>query len=312
MPINAATIAGLFPGQGSQSVGMGADFLEHSEQARALFQEADVLLGYSLSELCLKGPLSELTLTQNAQPALLLAGYVSFLEADIPVCATAGHSLGEYTALVAAGVLKFSDAIQLVHKRGRYMQEAVPQGAGGMLAVLGPDEAELQAIIDSLAEGIVEIANLNCPGQIVVAGDSKGIAAYAAALKDKGMKAIPLNVSAPFHCRLMKPAADSLAKDLDATTFSKPRIPVFANVSAAAVTTGDEAKELLKQQVCASVRWTDAMRNLVAQQQTSCIIEFGPGAVLSKLMKRIDPSVERLEVFDRASLEKAKTALQAA
>ena len=208
----------------------------------------------------LNGPIESLTSTENAQPALLtssLAYYKHFLDKGNQVDACAGHSLGEYTALVAAGVINFEDAVMLVHKRGKYMQEAVPVGLGGMLAVMGLGEEEILDFCSKVTGsdgngGIVEIANLNCPGQTVVAGDKKGLAEFQDIAS--GSKIIPLNVSAPFHCSLMKPAADNLAKDLDAISFNEPKIPVVANVTAKAIASAEESKELLKQQVCSSVR----------------------------------------------------------
>jgi [acyl-carrier-protein] S-malonyltransferase len=285
-------LAGLFPGQGSQSVGMGAAFAEQSEQARELFERADKALGYSISELCFKGPIEELTLTQNAQPALLTLGYLAYSESDIKVNGLAGHSLGEYTALVAAESLSFEDAVQLVHKRGRYMQEAVPEGRGKMLAVIKSSVEDIKEAISEVTSGVVEVANYNSPGQTVVAGDVEGIDAFATAIAAKGGKVIPLQVSAPFHCSLMKPAAEQLSKDLQAITFATPKLPVYANVTAAKIESGEEACELLKQQVCSSVRWTESMQNMISELGIQAVVEFGPGGVLSKLMKRIDSSVK--------------------
>jgi [acyl-carrier-protein] S-malonyltransferase len=302
-------VAGLFPGQGSQSVGMGAEFLETSDLARALFEQADQALGFNLSELCAQGPLERLTLTENAQPAILVVSYLCFKASGIELACGAGHSLGEYTALVAAGCLDFSDAVALVHKRGRYMQEAVPQGQGKMVAVMGPGEQEIRAVIGALEEGIVEIANLNCPGQTVVAGEAKAIDIFAEKMSAAGGKIIALNVSAPFHCSLMKPAADKLAKDLDAITFCPPKFSVYSNVSATPIAGAEEAREGLKKQVCSSVRWTESMLKMTQQEQVTHTVEFGAGGVLTKLMKRINSGVARVEVSNPASLAKAKEAL---
>lgn len=299
-------IAGLFPGQGSQAVGMGQDFFEKSSVAKEIFASADKILGYPLSKLCFQGPIEELTLTQNAQPAILTVSYVAFLLAEIPVIAGAGHSLGEYSALVAAGALAFEDAVLLVHKRGRYMQEAVKPGDGKMVAVMGPTEPEIREVITAITSGVAEIANLNSPGQTVVAGDVLGIDTFAKLIAEKGGKVIPLNVSAPFHCRLMQPAAEKLAKDLDTTTFSALKFPVYANFSAQKITSGDDARALLKQQVCGSVRWTDSMLNMVREQSITDVVEFGAGGVLSKLMKRIDAAPARHEAGDIASVESLK------
>lgn len=289
-------IAGLFPGQGSQAVGMGASFYAHDQQSRELFEAANKALGFSLSELCFSGPVEKLTLTANAQPAILTVSYIAYRFAGIKLCAAAGHSLGEYSALVSAGAIGFSDALQLVHKRGRYMQEAVPAGAGKMVAVMGPTEDEISTVIESVNRGIAEIANLNCPGQTVVAGDNAGVNEFSEKMAAQGGKLIPLNVSAPFHCQLMKPAADKLIADLDAISFSDLAFPVYANVTAQAVTSGNQARELLKRQVCASVRWTDCMLNMLKDQQITDTVEFGAGGVLSKLLKRIDKSINRHEV----------------
>jgi [acyl-carrier-protein] S-malonyltransferase len=304
-----ARIAGLFPGQGSQTVGMGAEFLKTAEIARSLFEEADRVLGYRISDLCLSGPIERLTLTENAQPAILLVSCICYRVSGIELACAAGHSLGEYTALVAAGCLDFADALPLVHKRGRYMQEAVPPGQGKMVAVMGPTAEEIQAVIDKLEQGVVEIANLNSPGQTVVAGETGAVAAFCAAMSAVGGKIIPLNVSAPFHCRLMQPAAEKLSKDLDAIGFRDPRFPVYANFTAGPVTTGEQAKEALKKQVCGSVRWTQSMLAMVQEQQVTHTVEFGAGGVLSKLMKRIHSQTTRLEAADPASLEKTRQAL---
>lgn len=289
----------LFPGQGSQSAGMGKDFIDSSKE---LYEAADKALGFSISKLCFEGPEEDLTLTQNAQPAILLTSIVAFREAALNPKAAAGHSLGEYSALVAAGALGLEDALNLVHKRGRYMQEAVKPGAGKMLAVIGPSEEEIQAAIDKTETGIVEIANLNSPGQTVVAGDVSGVDGFSENIKAK--KLVPLKVSAPFHCQLMAPAAEKLAVDLDAIEIKAPAFPVYANVDGEAQTTPDKIRENLKKQVCGSVRWTDCVLNMVKETEAKKSIEFGSGKVLSNLMKRIDSSVERAEITDRESLEK--------
>lgn len=297
-------IAGLFPGQGSQIVGMGKSFFEDSALAKELFAEADSALGFSLSKLCFEGPIEELTLTKNAQPAILTCSYIAYSIAEIQICAAAGHSLGEYSALVAAKCLSFSDAVALVHKRGSYMQEAVRPGEGAMLAVMGPSPEEIQSIIDKVQDGLVEIANLNCPGQTVVAGDREGTGLFAKLMAEQGAKIIPLNVSAPFHCKLMKSAEEKLSKDLEKIEFKDPVFPVYANFSASAVRSGKEVKDLLKSQVCGSVRWTESMENLLRQEKIEQVVEFGAGGVLSKLMKRIDKDVARLEIESPESLAK--------
>lgn len=295
-------IAGLFPGQGSQQVGMGGEFFRSNDTAQQLFSVADRALGFPLSKLCLEGPIETLTLTQNAQPAILTVSYICFSLANIPLAAAAGHSLGEYSALVAAGSLEFADAVQLVHKRGRYMQEAVKPGAGKMVAVMGPSEDEILAAIKTANTGVAEIANLNSPGQIVVAGDAAGIDAFSAEIQKAGGKVIPLQVSAPFHCSLMKPAAEALAKDLDAINIRDPKFPVYANFTAKTATTASAIRQCLKDQVCGSVRWTASMENLIREQAITHTVEFGPGGVLTKLLKRINKEPERFEIHDSASL----------
>ena len=299
---NSSRIVGFFPGQGSQSVGMGKALFDAEPLAQELMLFADDVLGFSLSKLCFEGPIEELTLTKFTQPALLAVSYTAFRLCPAPLACAAGHSLGEYSALVAAQALSFGDALQLVHKRGCYMQEAVAVGSGKMAAIMGPSEAELQAMIAEVTAGVAEIANINSPGQIVVAGDSAGIDNLVEIVKQKGAKAIPLNVSAPFHCCLMEPAARSLAADLDAVVFNDPKFPVYANVTAHAIRSGAEARELLKRQVCATVRWSELVTNLVAEQQITQAIEFGPGGVLSKLLKRIDSSISATQVYDPATL----------
>ncbi len=303
------TVLGMFPGQGSQEVGMGRAFIESSDEAQALVALADKTLGFPLSKLILEGPLDQLTLTENAQPAILLVSTICFRLANVKLDAAAGHSLGEYSALVAAGCLSFEDAILAVHRRGRYMQEAVEPGAGKMVAVMGPEEADIRVALQSVERGVAEIANLNCPGQTVVAGDVAGIEAFSAAMAKQGAKIIPLNVSAPFHCSLMQPAADKLARDLDSITFNDPSFPIYSNVEAQPVNTGAEARELLKRQVCGSVRWTDSMQNAIEDLSVTNAVEFGAGGVLTKLLKRIDPSIKRHEVANPAGLATVKSVL---
>lgn len=292
-------ILALFPGQGSQQIGMGREFFDGNERSRELFAQADKVLGYSLSTICFDGPEDALILTENVQPAILTVSVICYQLAldlvghKLPVVATAGHSLGEYSALVAAGALDFKDAVQLVHKRGRYMQEAVPVGTGKMLAVLGKPEDELGALIESI-EGQLDIANINAPGQIVVAGEAKAIDALIEALA--GTRSIELQVSAPFHCRLMAPAAKRLATDLDALSISTPEFPIYANVTAQATTDPTQIRQNLKDQVCGRVRWVECVEH--AQQDTNfdLAVEFGTGAVLTGLLKRINRSIPRANV----------------
>lgn len=294
-------VVGMFPGQGSQTVGMGASLYESNEIARDLFERANKVLGFSLSEICFQGPLESLTLTAHAQPAILTVSYICYKLADIPLVAAAGHSLGEFSALLAAECMQFEDAVVLVHKRGTYMQEAVPAGEGSMAAIMGPDEASIAGLLSQVTSGVVEIANLNCPGQTVIAGESKAVAEASELLVTAGAKAIPLNVSAPFHCSLMQPAAERLAADLAAITMQNPKFPVYANVTATPVTTAEQARELLVKQVTGSVRWTDSIQTILKDIQPDLFVEFGAGDVLSKLLKRIDRAAVRESVTDLAS-----------
>ena len=300
-------IAALFPGQGSQIIGMGRAFYESIPEAKEIFQEADEALGYKLSDLCLNGPLETLTLTENAQPAILTVSYLSYKLSGCTPVAAAGHSLGEYTALVAAGAFTFYDAVKLVHKRGKYMQEAVAPGAGKMVAVVGPTEEEITEALNTVQSGVAEIANINCPGQIVVAGDVSGVDSFVASMK--GAKIIPLNVSAPFHCSLMHSARVSLRVDLQRAKVSDLTIPVYSNVTTNPIRIEVEARALLEQQVVSTVRWTESIENLIKDHQITHTVEFGPGGVLSKLQKRIDMSVSRLEVYSPETLESFREAL---
>jgi [acyl-carrier-protein] S-malonyltransferase len=285
---------------------MGKSFFETNEIAQEVFKTADKILGFKLSELCFAGPIEELTLTANAQPALLLTSYIAFKLSDVKPIAGAGHSLGEYSALVAAGSLKFEDAINLVYKRGRYMQEAVPAGTGKMIAVMGPEEAQLQElaqkVINSTDGAIVEIANLNTPGQTVLSGNNAGIDDFVKLAGENKIKVIPLNVSAPFHCSLMQPAATKLALDLDRTEFKNPEWTVYSNFTAQGVKSGAEARELLKKQVCGSVRWFESVRNMLQENNIEATVEFGAADILTKMQKRIDDSVEKYVVSDVESL----------
>lgn len=274
----------LFPGQGSQSVGM---------KGGALLEKADTVLGFSLSKMMRDGPEEELTKTAIAQPAILTASvsaYRDWIEkgGEKPVVA-AGHSLGEYSALVAAGAVTFEDAVKVVHLRGRFMQEAVPVGEGGMIAVLGKTEDELEELL----KGDAEIANVNAPGQIVVSGSSKGLARFSERAKERRVKIIPLSVSAPFHSSLMKPAQDKLAKVLAELDIDEPEFPVISNVTARATNSPEEIRALLIQQVCGRVRWTESVEEAVEEYKIEKTIEFGNGAVLSGLMKKINQEIPR-------------------
>lgn len=274
----------LFPGQGSQAVGMGRSLYERSEEARRLFQTADEILGFPLSRLCFEGPEEELRLTVNTQPALLIVSLAAFrLLGRLPAFA-AGHSLGEYSALVAAGSLAFEDAVVLVRRRGSYMQEAVPAGVGAMAAVLGMPYQELAGHLARVASGQVQVANWNSPDQIVISGHKTAVEEALALAKPP--KAVMLQVSGPFHSPLMKPAADRLAADLDAAAFRDPAFPILNNADAKPVLTGAEARDGLKRQVCGPVLWAKAMETL-REEGIDVFVELGPGKVLSGLMKRI-------------------------
>jgi [acyl-carrier-protein] S-malonyltransferase len=305
-------IAFVFPGQGAQKVGMGRSLAGSFAICRDTFAEADAALGEPLSALCFDGPDDRLMLTENTQPAILaMSTAVARLAVSrgIRPRFAAGHSLGEYSAHVAAGTLSFADALRTVKRRGRYMQEAVPVGEGAMAAILGLDAAGVARACAEAADGqVVTPANLNAPGQIVIAGHAQAVARAGERAKALGAKrAIPLAVSAPFHCALMKPAEDRLAPELRALVSHDPSIPVVANVDASPKTTAADAIEALVRQVSAPVRWEDAVRRLIADGATT-FIELGPGSVLAGLIKKIDRSVTVFSVEDEAGL----TALEAA
>ncbi|MBI5086829.1 MAG: ACP S-malonyltransferase [Acidobacteria bacterium] len=303
----------LFPGQGSQAAGMGKALAGAFPAARSVFEQADDALGFSISALCFEGPDDRLRLTENTQPALLAVSIAAFRvlsELGYRPAFVAGHSLGEYSALVAAGSLDFSDALRLVRNRGRYMQQAVPPGAGAMAAILMPPLDKLDSILAEAAQGeIVSAANFNSPGQLVIAGHAGAVARASEALKAAGAKrAVPLPVSAPFHCALMTPAQQQLKADLDATTFRDLSVPLINNVHAARVTAGADARQGLYLQVPGAVRWTDSMRAL-AGAGVSRAVEVGAGAVLCGLMKQIDPNVRTAKFGDPADLEKLRELL---
>jgi [acyl-carrier-protein] S-malonyltransferase len=286
-------IAFLFPGQGSQKVGMGVALAEAYPEARAVFAEADAALGFSLSKLCFEGPAEELTLTANAQPAIL-ATSIAALRALGPgpkPGVVAGHSLGEYSALVAAGALRLADAVRVVNLRGKFMQEAVAPGEGAMAAIVNLDRAGVEGACAEAARelgAVVSPANHNGGGQIVIAGAKAAVDRAAALCKERGGKAIPLKVSAPFHCALMKPAADRLAAELARIELMPPAVPVVTNVEAAPCTDPARLKALLIEQVTAPVRWEESVQRMVAMGATRAI-ELGVGNVLAGLVKRIAP-----------------------
>jgi [acyl-carrier-protein] S-malonyltransferase len=303
--VSLAHVAFVFPGQGSQAVGMGQDLCDGYAVARELFAEADDALGFPLSRLVREGPEAELRRTAVTQPAILLVSIAAFRALGLTPGRVAGHSLGEYSALVAAGALTFRDAIALVHKRGRYMQEAVPEGHGVMLALIG---AEAEAIAAAIAAdgGDVDIANYNAPGQIVIAGEREAARRVAATCGAR--QVIELSVSAPFHCRLMRPAEERLRADLERVPFADLQIALVNNVDAAEVTTAAAARDGLARQVSRPVRWTQVVERLVGTGVRT-FVEVGPGAVLSGMIRRIERSAERLAVGDRAGVEAVRARL---
>lgn len=302
-------IAFLFPGQGSQSVGMAKDLVNTYSKYEKYLSTAEKSLGFSISTLMFEGPMEELTKTYNAQPALLLSSTIAaslLMEYGVQPEYLAGHSLGEYSALVMAGALSVKDGASIVHKRGKFMNEAVPAGQGAMAAILGMEAAALEEVTDSItANGHpVQIANLNCPGQIVISGTAEGVRLASESAKENGAKrAIPLAVSGPFHSSLMRPASSKLAVELAMISVNTPKVPVIANVTAQPVTTAEPIRQLLIEQVTAPVRWEESVRKMI-DLGVDTFIECGPGNVLSGLVKKIDRSVTTLSVHDSESLVK--------
>ncbi|WP_144509286.1 ACP S-malonyltransferase [Bacillus sp. FJAT-22090] len=301
-------IAFIFPGQGSQSVGMGEQLIESDKESKKYYEQADEVLGFSLSSIMLEGPAEELTKTYNAQPALLTTSTMvarKLVEAGISPDYTAGHSLGEYSALVASNVLSFEDAVLLVHKRGLFMNEAVPAGEGAMAAILGLDKEALNEVTKKVSENgnTVQVANLNCPGQIVISGTAAGVEEASVKAKEAGAKrAIPLVVSGPFHSELMRPAAEQLDAAISSIDLKEAVIPVISNVTASSVTEAATIKNLLVEQLYSPVRWEESVQQMI-ELGVTVFIECGPGKVLSGLVKKIDRSVTTYCVYDEESLQ---------
>jgi len=305
-----AKVAFVFPGQGSQKVGMCKDFYDNYACAKKVFEEADEALGFSITKMCFEGPEEDLRLTKFTQPAILTCSVASLavmrehgLECEIG----GGHSLGEYSALVAAGVMDLKDAVVAVHKRGQFMQEAVPVGEGAMAAVMGlePDKiVEVCQTVEKECGEAVQAVNFNCPGQVVIAGAVKAVEKAVEALKAAGAKrAVPLPVSAPFHSTLMKPAADRLKEVLDKIEFRDAKFPIVANVTAEPVSKAEEIRALLVKQAASPVKWEMSMHRMI-KDGFDTFVEIGPGKVLTGFTRKIDRSMNALNVEDLASLEK--------
>jgi [acyl-carrier-protein] S-malonyltransferase len=307
-------IAFLFPGQGSQYAGMGKDLAEKFPAARQVFEEADEALGFALSDLCFNGPAEQLQLTENTQPAILTTSVAALRAMEAEGFAkpdfVAGHSLGEYSALVAAGAFDLGDAVRTVRARGRYMQEAVPVGTGAMAAILGASlDVVSAACADTGAGEVCSPANINSPAQIVIAGEAGAIDRAVELLKERGAKrAIKLNVSAPFHCEMMKPAQERLAADLANISFKDLVMPLVTNVDARVIKTGAEARDALVRQVSQPVRWLASVEFL-ASQGVQSFIEVGPGKVLSGLVRQINRDLRCVNVEDEATLRAAAQAM---
>lgn len=303
-------IAFLFPGQGSQKVGMGKQAFESVPEARSVFEAADAALGESLSQLCFHGPEPELNLTANTQPAILTNSIALFRALGETPDVAAGHSLGEYSAHVCAGTVAFEAAVKLVRLRGQFMQDAVPVGEGAMAAILKLDD---QVVIDICAEvdGVVEPVNFNAPGQVVIAGHVAAVAAASERVKAEKGRAIALPVSAPFHSSLMRPAERNLAPHLDAMSFVDPSVPVYVNVDAEAVSSGPAARDALKRQVSRPVRWSATIRRM-AEEGVGLMVEIGAGTALKGMVKRIAPDIPVVSVQGPDDLSPARSTIREA
>lgn len=299
-------VAFMFPGQGSQAVGMGEEFHQNYPQVEKLFSKANELLDKDITGLMFNGPKEALTETENAQPALLLTSiaiHQILIEKGVQPQMTVGHSLGEYSALVAAGALSFEEALPLVATRGRLMEEAFPKGQGTMAAVLGLSEEQVSEVLEGITEEVVDLANLNCPGQIVISGSIKGVEIATEKLKVNGAKRVlPLNVSGPFHSRLMEAANEEFSAYLDKVDIKNAMIPVYANVSAAPVTEQEQIKDLLIKQLYSPVQFEASIRNMLTED-VDAFVEVGNGKVLSGLLKKIDRSAKIFAIQDVKSLE---------
>jgi [acyl-carrier-protein] S-malonyltransferase len=309
------SLAYIFPGQGSQYAGMGRELAEKFTASRAVFEEADAALGFSISRLCFEGTQEELQLTENTQPAILATSIAALraLESEgLPQPSyVAGHSLGEYSALVAAGALSLADAVRTVRARGRYMQEAVPVGTGAMAAIIGADVALVEEACAEAARGqVCSPANLNSPKQIVIAGDAAAVDRALDILKARGVrKVVKLNVSAPFHCALMRPAQERLASDLEGIAFKDLSLPLVTNVDAKLIASGTDARDALVRQVTSPVRWSESMELLTKAEGVGTFVEVGPGKVLAGLLRQIAPEARALNVGDAEGAEAARVAL---
>jgi [acyl-carrier-protein] S-malonyltransferase len=299
----------VFPGQGSQYAGMGKDVADKYPAARRVFDDIDASLGYSISQLCFEGPEDQLKLTENTQPAILAVSSAIHAVLEEHGLArrdlVAGHSLGEYSAIVSVGGLTPAEAAKIVHMRGKFMQEAVPVGTGGMAALIGPTVEEVKAICDEAAQGgeVVSLANINAPGQIVIAGTKAGIERAIAVAKARGVRrALPLPVSAPFHCELMKPAEEKLKPILDEAQFKDLWVALVSNVDASPIGTATAVRNALLRQVASPVRWVESVQRMVSMG-VKRFVEVGPGSVLTGLIKRIDPNVELVNISDVLTLE---------